>query len=115
MRIGARMRIDSLLDADGRVELGADIRPVDPLKFKDTRKYTERVAEATKQTKESAAMVVMAGNILAVPAVLACFEFSFMGGSMVSVVAERFVRGVEHDNKNITLIMCVSGSDRDSR
>jgi acetyl-CoA carboxylase carboxyl transferase subunit beta len=82
MRIGARKRIDSLLDAEGRTELGADIRPMDPLKFKDSRKYPERVAEAAKQTGESDAMVVVAGSILSVPAVLACFEFSFMGGSM---------------------------------
>jgi len=110
MRIGARMRIDSLLDADGRVEIGADIRPVDPLKFKDTRKYPERVAEATKQTGETEAMVVMAGSILAVPAVLACFEFSFMGGSMGSVVGERFTRGVRHAIENRTPFICVSAS-----
>ena len=110
MRIGARKRIDSLLDADGRVEIGADIRPVDPLKFKDSRKYPERVAEAAKQTGETDAMVVMGGAILSVPAVLACFEFAFMGGSMGSVVGERFARGVQHAIKNRMPFICVSAS-----
>lgn len=110
MRIGARKRIDSLLDAEGRTELGADIRPMDPLKFKDSRKYPERVAEAAKQTGESDAMVVVAGSILSVPAVLACFEFSFMGGSMGSVVGERFARGVDHAIKNRMPFVCVSAS-----
>jgi acetyl-CoA carboxylase carboxyl transferase subunit beta len=110
MRIGARARIASLLDAEGQVEIAGDIRAVDPLKFKDTRKYTERVAQAVKQTGESEAMVVMAGTILAVPAVLACFEFSFMGGSMGSVVGERFARGVDYAIKNRTAFICVSAS-----
>ncbi|HEU0230369.1 MAG TPA: acetyl-CoA carboxylase, carboxyltransferase subunit beta [Burkholderiaceae bacterium] len=110
MRIGARKRIDSLLDPEGRVELGADIRPVDPLKFKDSRKYPERVAEAVKLTGESDAMVVMAGSILSVSTVLACFEFAFMGGSMGSVVGERFARGVQHAIKHRMPFICVSAS-----
>ncbi|GAB2911316.1 acetyl-CoA carboxylase, carboxyltransferase subunit beta [Paralcaligenes ginsengisoli] len=110
MRIGSRARIEALLDAEGRVEIGSDIRPVDPLKFKDTRKYTERVAEASKQTQESDAMVVMSGSILAVPVVLACFEFDFMGGSMGSVVGERFSRGVQEAIKNRTPFICVAAS-----
>lgn len=110
MRIGARARIASLLDTEAQVEIGNDIRPVDPLKFKDTRKYTERVAQAVKQTGESEAMVVMAGTVLSVPAVLACFEFSFMGGSMGSVVGERFVRGVDYAIKNRMAFICVSAS-----
>ncbi|AEC20250.1 acetyl-CoA carboxylase subunit beta [Pusillimonas sp. T7-7] len=110
MRIGARERIDALLDADGRVEIGQNTRPMDPLKFKDSRKYPERVAEATKQTGESEAMVVMSGSILAVPVVLACFEFSFMGGSMGSVVGERFARGVQEAIKNRTPFICVAAS-----
>lgn len=110
MRIGARARIDSLLDVDGRVEIGGDTVPVDPLKFKDTRKYPERILEASKQTGESEAMVVMSGSILAVPVVLACFEFGFMGGSMGSVVGERFVRGVRESIKNHVPFICVAAS-----
>ncbi|MGB6103615.1 MAG: acetyl-CoA carboxylase, carboxyltransferase subunit beta [Pusillimonas sp.] len=110
MRIGARARIDALLDADSRVEIGQNTLPMDPLKFKDSRKYPERVAEATKQTGESEAMVVMSGSILAVPVVLACFEFEFMGGSMGSVVGERFARGVQEAIKNRTSFVCVAAS-----
>ncbi|TAL84004.1 MAG: acetyl-CoA carboxylase carboxyltransferase subunit beta [Candidimonas sp.] len=110
MRIGSRARIAALLDAEGQVEIGADIYPVDPLKFKDTRKYTERVAEASKHTEESEAMVVMSGCILAVPVVLACFEFDFMGGSMGSVVGERFARGAQEAIKNRTPFICVAAS-----
>jgi acetyl-CoA carboxylase carboxyl transferase subunit beta len=95
MRIGARARIDSLLDVEGRVEIGQTTRSVDTLKFKDTRKYPERLQEAVKQTGETDALVVMSGSIRGVSATLACFEFEFMGGSMGSVVGERFVRGVE--------------------
>jgi acetyl-CoA carboxylase carboxyl transferase subunit beta len=110
MRIGARARIEALLDAEGRIEIGSETRPMDPLKFKDSRKYPERVAEAVKQTSESEAMVVMGGTILSVPAVLACFEFEFMGGSMGSVVGERFARGVQHALKNRTAFICVAAS-----
>ncbi|MGE4370352.1 MAG: acetyl-CoA carboxylase, carboxyltransferase subunit beta [Burkholderiaceae bacterium] len=110
MRIGARARIDALLDAEGRVEIGQDTRPMDPLKFKDSRKYPERVSEAVKQTGESEAMVVMSGTILSVPAVLACFEFEFMGGSMGSVVGERFARGVQAAIENRSPFICVAAS-----
>lgn len=110
MRIGSRARIDALLDAEGRVEIGANTRPVDPLKFRDSRKYPDRVTEAVKQTGESEAMVVTSGSILAVPVVLACFEFEFMGGSMGSVVGERFARGVQEAIKNRTPFICVSAS-----
>ena len=94
-RIGARERLDLLLDVEGRHEIGADIRPLDPLKFKDSKKYPDRLAEAQKGTSETDALVVMAGSIKAIPVVAAAFEFKFMGGSMGSVVGERFVRGVE--------------------
>ncbi|TFL13790.1 acetyl-CoA carboxylase carboxyltransferase subunit beta [Pusillimonas caeni] len=110
MRIGARARIDALLDPEGRVEIGQNTRPVDPLKFKDSRKYPERVAEATKQTGESEAMVTMSGRIHSIPVVLSCFEFEFMGGSMGSVVGERFVRGVQEAIKNRTPFICVAAS-----
>lgn len=110
MRIGARARINALLDTEGRTEIGANTRPMDPLKFKDSRKYPERVSEAVKQTGESEAMVVMSGTILSVPTVLACFEFGFMGGSMGSVVGERFARGVQEAIAKRMPFICVSAS-----
>ena len=94
-RIDARARLDLLLDSEGRFEVGADVRPLDTLKFKDSRKYPERLKEAVEATGETDALVVLQGSILALPVVMAAFEFDFMGGSMGSVVGERFVRGVE--------------------
>src|ERR1700709_1670641 len=95
LRIGARARLDGFLDPEGRYEIGQEIIPVDPLKFKDSRKYPERLQGALEATGETDALVVMGGSVHSVPIVVACFEFEFMGGSMGSVVGERFVRGVE--------------------
>jgi acetyl-CoA carboxylase carboxyl transferase subunit beta len=95
MRIGARRRLDLLLDAEGREEIGQFVQPVDALKFRDSRKYPERLNEAVEETGESDALVVMSGALRALPVVVACFEFEFMGGSMGSVVGERFARGVQ--------------------
>ena len=94
-RIGARARLDAFLDAEGRWEIGQEVLPVDPLKFKDSRKYPERLKGALEATGETDALVVLGGAVMSVPVVAACFEFDFMGGSMGSVVGERFVRGVE--------------------
>ena len=94
-RVGARARLNMFLDAEGRYELGQEVIPVDALKFKDSRKYTERLKEALENTGETDALVVMGGSVKNVNLVVACFEFEFMGGSMGSVVGERFVRGVE--------------------
>jgi acetyl-CoA carboxylase carboxyl transferase subunit beta len=94
-RIAARSRLDAFLDAEGRYEIGQEVLPVDALKFKDSRKYPERLRDALEQTGETDALVVMGGAVLSIPIVAACFEFDFMGGSMGSVVGERFVRGVE--------------------
>ena len=94
-RIGARARLDAFLDPEGRFEIGQEILPVDALKFKDSKKYTERLKDALEHTGETDALVVMGGAIHSVPVVAACFEFEFMGGSMGSVVGERFVRGVD--------------------
>ena len=94
-RIGARPRLDAFLDAEGRYEIGQEVLPVDPLKFKDSKKYPERLKAALESTGETDALVVFGGTVLSVPLVAACFEFDFMGGSMGSVVGERFVRGVE--------------------
>ena len=94
-RIGARERLNIFLDNEGRFEIGQEVLPVDPLKFKDSRKYPERLKEAMDNTGETDALVVMGGAVLSVSVIVACFEFEFMGGSMGSVVGERFVRGVE--------------------
>ncbi len=93
-RISARMRLDAFLDPEGRYELGQEVIPVDALKFKDSRKYPERLKQAIDQTGETDALVVMGGSVHEINVVAACFEFDFMGGSMGSVVGERFVRGV---------------------
>jgi len=94
-RLSARQRLDVFLDADNRAELAAEVVPVDALKFRDSRKYTERLDEANRETGESDALVVMQGAVKGVPMVAAAFEFGFLGGSMGSVVGERFVRGVQ--------------------
>ncbi|MFT3717970.1 acetyl-CoA carboxylase, carboxyltransferase subunit beta [Pseudorhodoferax sp.] len=93
-RIGARARLDAFLDAEGRYEIGQEVLPMDPLKFKDSRKYPERLKEALEETGETDALVVMGGALHGLNVVAACFEFDFMGGSMGSVVGERFARGV---------------------
>jgi len=95
LRIGARARLDALLDPEGRFEIGQEVLPIDPLKFKDSRKYPDRLKEALENTQETDALIVMGGAIQTLPVVVACFEFEFMGGSMGSVVGERFVRGVQ--------------------
>lgn len=95
MRIRARERLDALLDAEGRYEIGQEVLPIDSLKFKDSKKYPDRLQQAMQDTGETDAMVVMGGSIRALPVVVACFEFEFMGGSMGSVVGERFARGAQ--------------------
>lgn len=95
LRIRARERLDALLDPEGRYEIGQEVVPVDALKFKDNKKYADRLQAAMTDTGETDALIVMGGAIRALPVVVACFEFEFMGGSMGSVVGERFVRGVQ--------------------
>jgi acetyl-CoA carboxylase carboxyl transferase subunit beta len=109
-RISARERIAILLDADGQFEIGASVQPIDPLKFKDSKTYAERIVESQKAVAEKDALVVMQGSIKNVPAVVAAFEFKFMGGSMGSVVGERFVRGVQTAIDNKMAFVCVSAS-----
>jgi len=94
-RIGARARLNAFLDGEGRYEIGQEVLPVDALKFKDSKRYPERLKQAMEATGETDALVVMGGALHTIPVVVACFEFDFMGGSMGSVVGERFVRGVE--------------------
>ncbi|MGH8505829.1 MAG: acetyl-CoA carboxylase, carboxyltransferase subunit beta [Stenotrophobium sp.] len=92
--ITARQRLDHFLDAEPRIEIGANLVPRDPLKFRDSRKYGDRIKEAQNDTDERDALVVVRGQLMGLPLVVAAFEFSFMGGSMGSVVGEKFVRGV---------------------
>ena len=94
-RLSARQRLDFFLDPEGRAELASEVVPLDPLKFKDSRKYIDRLVEAEKETGETDALVVMQGSVKNVPVVAAAFEFGFLGGSMGSVVGERFVRAVQ--------------------
>jgi acetyl-CoA carboxylase carboxyl transferase subunit beta len=93
-RVNARERLDITLDAEGRYEIGSEVVPVDFLKFVDSRRYTERLEADATETGETDALIVMQGAIKTIPVVVAAFEFRFMGGSMGSVVGERFVRGV---------------------
>ena len=109
-RIGARARLDAFLDAEGRYEIGQEVLPVDPLKFKDSRKYTERLKVALETTGETDALIVMGGAVMSVPLVAACFEFDFMGGSMGSVVGERFVRGVESAIEQKVPFLCFAAT-----
>ena len=109
-RITARIRLDWLLDAEGRFEIGAEVQPLDTLKFKDSRKYSERLSAAQTETGETDAMVVMQGSVHAIPLVAAVFEFSFMGGSMGSVVGERFVRGVQIATEQKIPFVCFAAS-----
>ena len=95
MRMSARNRLHSLLDEGSLVELGSELEPKDVLKFRDSKKYKDRLASAQKETGEKDALVVMKGTLYAMPVIAAAFEFSFMGGSMGSVVGARFVRAVE--------------------
>jgi len=95
MRQGARKRLDQFLDAEPRVEIGANVSPVDRLKFRDSKRYRDRLSAAQKETGELDALVVIAGRVLATPLVAAAFDFRFMGGSMGSVVGERFTRAVD--------------------
>jgi len=94
-RLTARQRLDLFFDEDGRAELASEVLPLDPLKFKDNRKYSERLVEAEKETGETDALVVMQGSVKSVPMIAAAFEFGFLGGSMGSVVGERFIRAVQ--------------------
>ena len=110
LRVKARARIEQLLDADNRVELAQEVKPVDSLKFKDSRKYSDRLTEAVKNTGETEALVVQAGTIFEQPVVIAAFEFDFMGGSMGSVVGERFVRGVRHAIETNSAFISISAS-----
>jgi len=110
LRLKARDRLDLLLDAEGRFEIGEEVVPMDALKFKDSRRYPERLAAAQEETGENDALVVMQGAVKSLPLVVACFEFEFMGGSMGSVVGERFVRGVHAAIEQQLPFVCITAS-----
>jgi len=109
-RISARTRLDWLLDSEGQFEIGSEVLPIDTLKFKDQKKYSDRLIAAKKSTSEDDALIVLQGSIHAVPVVAAAFEFTFMGGSMGSVVGERFVRGVQTALEQQCPFICFSAS-----
>jgi acetyl-CoA carboxylase carboxyl transferase subunit beta len=110
MRMNARRRLDTFLDPEPRVEIGADIEPQDALRFRDVKRYKDRLTQAQKSTGERDALVVMHGKLKEQPLVTAAFEFGFMGGSMGSVVGERFVRGVDLCVDEGIPLVCFSAS-----
>ncbi len=106
----ARERLDMLLDADDRIEIATDVKPFDILKFKDSKKYSDRLTDVQAKISEDDALVVMQGTIKGQKAVIAAFEFRFIGGSMGSVVGERFIRGVKAAVDNNCPFICVAAS-----
>lgn len=110
MRIGARRRLDLFLDPEPREEIGAEVLPADPLKFRDSKKYIDRLKAAQKATGETDALIAMRGQVEGIPLVAAAFEFGFMGGSMGSVVGERFVRAVNSSLDHNVPLVCFSAS-----
>ncbi|TCS39615.1 acetyl-CoA carboxylase carboxyl transferase subunit beta [Paucimonas lemoignei] len=110
MRIRARDRLDALLDPEGRYEIGQEALPVDTLKFKDSKKYPDRLKSAMEATGETDALIVMGGAIMTVPVVVSCFEFEFMAGTMGSVVGERFVRGAQAALDQKVPFICITAS-----
>ena len=114
MRIGARKRLEFFLDPDSAQELSAQLEPEDPLKFRDSKRYRDRLVQAQKKTGEKDALVSVAGTLHGRPVVVCAFEFSFMGGSMGSVVGERFARAARHaaDNNMPLISFSASGGAR---
>jgi len=110
MRIAARDRLEMFLDPDSAQEIAASVKPVDPLRFRDSKRYRDRLQIAQKATGEDDALVVMVGTLKSIPVIAAAFEFSFMGGSMGSVVGERFVRAVEQCIEQGRPLICFSAS-----
>ncbi|MFQ5547796.1 MAG: acetyl-CoA carboxylase, carboxyltransferase subunit beta [Woeseia sp.] len=110
MRIGARRRLDFFLDPDSQVEIAATLEPQDPLRFRDSKKYRDRISQAQKTTGEKDALVAVTGTLLGRPVVVCAFEFAFMGGSMGSVVGERFCRAAAHSAENRMPLISFSAS-----
>ncbi len=114
LRIGARQRLDFFLDPDSQQEFSANLEPEDPLKFRDSKRYRERITIAQKKTGEKDALISVTGKLLGRPVVVCAFEFGFMGGSMGSVVGEKFARAVDHaaDNNMPMISFAASGGAR---
>ena len=114
MRIGARRRLEFFLDPESEQELSAQLEPEDPLKFRDSKRYRDRLVQAQKKTGEKDALVSVTGTLLGRPVVVCAFEFGFMGGSMGSVVGERFARAAQHaaDNDMPLISFSASGGAR---
>ncbi len=114
LRIGARQRIEYFLDDDAIDYIGMSLAPVDFLKFKDSKRYKDRLSAEQKKTGENEAMIVATGTLKSLPVVVSAFEFGFMGGSMASVVGERFVRGIRHciEEHKPMICICASGGAR---
>jgi acetyl-CoA carboxylase carboxyl transferase subunit beta len=110
MRLGARERIETFLDGGDGEEIANNLEPQDPLKFRDSKRYRDRIVQAQKATGEKDALVVIAGSLLGEPVVVAAFEFRFMAGSMGSVVGEKFVRAVDHCVEHGKPLVCFSAS-----
>lgn len=109
-RINARTRLEGFLDADERVEIAAEVKPVDTLKFKDNKRYKDRIVQAQKTTGENDALLAMSGKVNDIPVVAVSFDFSFMGGSMGSVVGEKFVRAAQVALEHNLPLICFSAS-----
>ncbi|MBI3772134.1 MAG: acetyl-CoA carboxylase carboxyltransferase subunit beta [Gammaproteobacteria bacterium] len=109
-RVGARRRLDLFLDPESREEIGGEVSPVDALNFKDSKRYKDRLVQAQKATGEKDALIVMQGTLKGMPVVAAAFEFGFLGGSMGSVVGERFVRAVNRSIEKKIPLVCFSAS-----
>jgi acetyl-CoA carboxylase carboxyl transferase subunit beta len=110
MRVGARERLLSFLDPGDKIEIGAGITPEDALKFRDSKRYKDRLAQAQKATREKDALVVLAGKLHELDVVACAFEFQFLGGSMGSVVGERFKRAVDYCIEHRAALVCFSSS-----
>ena len=110
LQISARVRIENFLDVEHQFEVGHNIESTDPLKFKDQKKYKDRSSDAQKMTKEKDALIVKKGFLKGIPVIVAAFEFNFMGGSMGSVVGEKFVRAVDAAIENKHPLICFSAS-----
>jgi len=110
LRVGARRRLDMFLDAEGREEIAADLKPVDKLGFKDIKKYKDRISAAQKVTGENDALIAQSGTIHQLPVVVVAFEFRFLGGSMGSVVGEKFVQAANVCLDRKIPLVCFSAS-----
>jgi acetyl-CoA carboxylase carboxyl transferase subunit beta len=110
MRLGARARLDQFLDPEPREELAKDLEPVDALRFRDSKRYRDRIVAAQKKTGERDALVVMAGRLKGQDLVACAFEFAFQGGSMGSVVGEKFVRGAQRAMQKKCPLVCFSAT-----